>query len=123
MSLLASLRTQYTRRPIALPAVLLALWLAFSLGWRSLAMPDEGRYSLIALDMALQNQWLEPLLNGLPFFHKPPLFYWINAIAFKLLGASSWAARTSSFVAGWAMGMAFYLFVRRHIGQQVAWVS
>ncbi len=123
MSLLDSLRTQYTRHPIALPAVLLALWLALSIGWRTLAMPDEGRYSLIALDMALQNQWLEPLLNGLPFFHKPPLFYWINAIAFKLLGASSWAARTSSFVAGWAMGMAFYLFVRRHIGQQMAWVS
>ena len=90
--LVSFLQPRYERHPVAMPAVLLALWLCLAVGWRSLGMPDEGRYSVIALDMALHNQWLEPLLNGLPFFHKPPLFYWINGLALKLFGTSCWAA-------------------------------
>ena len=65
--LVSFLQPRYERHPVAMPAVLLALWLCLAVGWRSLGMPDEGRYSVIALDMALHNQWLEPLLNGLPF--------------------------------------------------------
>ena len=120
---LSFLQPRYQRYPVALPGVLLALWLCLAVGWRSLGMPDEGRYSLIALDMALHNQWLEPLLNGLPFFHKPPLFYWINGIAFKLFGTSCWAARTSSVLSGWLGGMGLYLFVRQYLSYRLALVS
>ena len=121
--LVSFLQPRYERHPVAMPAVLLALWLCLAVGWRSLGMPDEGRYSVIALDMALHNQWLEPLLNGLPFFHKPPLFYWINGLALKLFGTSCWAARTSSVLIGWMGGMGLYLFVRQHISHKLAWVS
>lgn len=109
------------RHPLNFPALLLALWLLLTAGWRPLAVPDEGRYAGIALDMARSGDWAVPLLNGLPFFHKPPLFYWITALVLKLAGPTLWAARTASLLGAWMMGMGLYLFIRRHAGQPQAW--
>ena len=55
------------------------LWLGFTLGLRRLALPDEGRYVGVAWEMLRSGNWLVPTLDGLPFFHKPPLFYWLTA--------------------------------------------
>ena len=43
--------------------------------------------------MLLSGDWLVPRLNGLPFFHKPPLLHWLQAAAMALLGPSAWAGR------------------------------
>ncbi len=114
------LRSCWQRRPVAFPAFALAAWLLLSVGWRPLALPDEGRYASIALDMAQSGQWTVPLLNGLPFFHKPPLFYWISGAALKVFGADPWAARMGSVVGAWLMGMGLYLFLRRYASGSLA---
>jgi 4-amino-4-deoxy-L-arabinose transferase-like glycosyltransferase len=64
------------------PALLLALavWIACTAGLRPLLLPDEGRYASVALEM-LHGDPLVPTLDGLPFFHKPPLFYWLDLVA------------------------------------------
>ncbi|MGA9993178.1 MAG: hypothetical protein WBP86_12700, partial [Thiobacillaceae bacterium] len=73
---------------------LLALaWLALTLGVRPLALPDEGRYVSVAWEMLTSGNWLYPTLDGLPFFHKPPLFYWITAGSLSLFGTHEWASR------------------------------
>lgn len=116
--MLSALRTRWhllaDRYPLALPALVLALWLLATASWRPLAMPDEGRYGSIALEMALSGHWGVPLLDGLPFFHKPPLFYWITAAALDMFGPHPWAARSASLLAAWLMGMSLFLFVRHH---------
>lgn len=53
---------------------------------RPLAVPDEGRYADIGRWMVLSGDWLTPRLNGLPFFHKPPLTHWLQAISISVLG-------------------------------------
>ncbi|MCY7308412.1 MAG: glycosyltransferase family 39 protein, partial [Rhodoferax sp.] len=63
----------------------LAVWLLATLGWRALSLPDEGRYANVAREM-LGADWLVPTLNGLPFFHKPPLLYWIDMAAMQVFG-------------------------------------
>ena len=70
----------------------LALWLLASIAWRPLLLPDEGRYAGVAWEM-LVGDGLTPTLDGLPFFHKPPLSYWVAMGAMKLFGAQPWAAR------------------------------
>ncbi|MCW5590410.1 MAG: glycosyltransferase family 39 protein [Legionellales bacterium] len=60
---------------------------------RPLDNPDEGRYSNIPLHMALYNQYVTPRVNGLPFLDKPPFFFWVEAIAIKLLGSKIWVFR------------------------------
>ena len=70
-------------------------WLALTAWIRPLTAPDEGRYVGVALSMLHSGDWLVPRLDGLPFFHKPPLFYWISATAIAAATAATryWAPR------------------------------
>ncbi len=60
---------------------------------RPLAVPDEGRYGEIGRWMLQSGDWLTPRLNGIPFFHKPPYLYWLEASAMAVLGVHAWALR------------------------------
>jgi 4-amino-4-deoxy-L-arabinose transferase-like glycosyltransferase len=112
------------RRPGAVPALLLAaIWLAATLWIRPLALPDEGRYAGVAWEMLRSGDWLVPTLDGLPYFHKPPLFYWITAAAMSLFGTTEWAARIAPFAGGLAACSALYCFASRWAGQAVARIS
>ena len=104
-----------SRRVLAL----LALWLLATLGLRSLLLPDEGRYVGVARDM-LYGDGLVPLLNGLPFFHKPPLMYWLDMAAMAVLGVNQFSARFAPFAGAWLMGAALFFAVRRWHGPRAA---
>ena len=99
---------------------LCALWFGFSAGIRPLSFPDEGRYIGVAWEMLTSGNWRVPTLDGMPFFHKPPLFYWITALGLKLFGANEWAGRLAPLLAGLTAAMALHFFVRRHVNQQTA---
>lgn len=61
--------------------------------FRPLALPDEGRYAEIGRWMVVSGDWLIPRLNGIAFFHKPPLLYWLEGGVIALTGAKIWAVR------------------------------
>ena len=104
----------WQRTPVLLAS--LAAWLALTAGLRPLLLPDEGRYASVAFEM-LHGDALVPTLDGLPFFHKPPLFYWLDIAAMHVLGASPFTARIGSLVGAWVLGAAVFGFVRaRHGG-------
>ncbi len=73
--------------------MLLPLFLLVLAALRPLALPDEGRYAEVGRWMAVSGDWLTPRLDGIPFFHKPPLLYWLEAAAMSVLGATPWVAR------------------------------
>jgi len=111
--------------PVPLPAVagwgLLALaWLASTAGLRPLGLPDEGRYVGVAYEMLRSGDWLTPTLDGLPFFHKPPLFYWITAASLALFGHHEWAARAAPLLGAAAGTLALLWFAWRWSGRRVA---
>jgi 4-amino-4-deoxy-L-arabinose transferase-like glycosyltransferase len=72
---------------------LLPLLLLVLAGLRPLAIPDEGRYAEVGRWMWMTGDWLTPRVDGIPFFHKPPLLYWLEAASMAVLGATPWAAR------------------------------
>lgn len=74
---------------------LATLWLLLLLmaALRPLAVPDEGRYGEIGRWMLQSGDWLTPRLNGLPFFHKPPFLYWLQALALATFGVNEVALR------------------------------
>ena len=90
------------------------LFVIASAGLRPLTLPDEGRYIDVSWEILNSGNWLVPTLDGMPFFHKPPLFYWITASAFKLFGVNVWAGRLASMFSAIATIIAIHLFVRKH---------
>ena len=79
--------------------VLAILWFS-GLPARHLADPDEGRYAEIPLRMLLTGDWINPRLNGLKYFEKPPLQYWATATAYTLFGASEATSRLWTSLTG-----------------------
>jgi 4-amino-4-deoxy-L-arabinose transferase-like glycosyltransferase len=81
------------RRALAALIVVFALvWFA-GIDYRALIHPDEGRYAEIPREMVVTGDWLTPRLNGLKYFEKPPLQYWMTAAAYEAFGVHPWTAR------------------------------
>ena len=77
---------------IGLACLFLAIWFG-ALDSRELFHPDEGRYAAIPHEMLASGDWITPRLNGLKYFEKPALQYWITAATFWVLGEQEWTAR------------------------------
>ena len=81
------------RRPLVISIALLGLALWVLAWFRPLALPDEGRYGDVGRFMMISGDWLAPRLDGIPFFHKPPLLHWLQAAALSLAGVHPWVSR------------------------------
>ena len=67
--------------------ILLAIPLFFLAPFfRDLLIPDEPRYTEIAMDMAKTGNWFVPHYQSELYSEKPPLFFWLLAASAKLLG-------------------------------------
>ena len=106
---------------LALIVAGLGLVLAVLAWLRPLALPDEGRYGDVGRFMMRSGDWLAPRLDGIPFFHKPPLLHWLQAATLSVAGVHPWVSR-------WVpMGHALLMLgvmawaTRRCLGQAVAW--
>ncbi len=66
------------------------------LGARPFIIPDEVRYAEIAREMAESGDWVVPRLNGIRYFEKPPLGYWLTALSMKTFGYNAFSARLPS---------------------------
>ncbi|CAN5404042.1 glycosyltransferase family 39 protein [soil metagenome] len=109
-------RADATSATVFWPMLAVLAWFSFSMAWRGLAPPDEGRYIGVAYEMLRSGDWVVPTLDGLPFFHKPPLFYWIAATSLHVFGLHDWAGRVPSLIGASAAAFALYAFTRRWSG-------
>src|SRR6185369_1888501 len=80
-------------------AALAILWFV-NLDSRRLIHPDEGRYAEIAREMVASGDWVTPRLNDLKYFEKPPVQYWVTALAYEAFGVHEWTARLWPALAG-----------------------
>ncbi len=66
--------------------------LYFGFTWaRPLSNPDEGRYVEIPREMVASGDWITPRLNGVVYYYKPPLFYWLVASSIKVADSTATA--------------------------------
>ncbi|HUG60090.1 MAG TPA: glycosyltransferase family 39 protein, partial [Candidimonas sp.] len=107
----------------ALVSIVVFVWLAATTGLYPLLLPDEGRYVGIAWNMLSVGQYAVPRLDGLPFFHKPPLFYWLTALSLNVFGVNEWAARLSSVLSATLMAAVLFWFLKHYVNQRVAIVA
>lgn len=65
----------------------------------SLLESTEARYGEIAREMLTSGNFLEPTLNGILHFHKPPLPYWCMAAGMAVFGVNDFGVRFFGIVA------------------------
>jgi 4-amino-4-deoxy-L-arabinose transferase-like glycosyltransferase len=115
-------------RPSRLPGtswrtdlVLLALIFGTLLGWRlgsaPLINPDEPRYAEVPREMLASGDWVTPRLDGVPYFEKPPLMYWVVAALEKTLGDGEWSVRLAPALFALAGVLMTYAAARRIYGR------
>jgi 4-amino-4-deoxy-L-arabinose transferase-like glycosyltransferase len=88
---------------------------------RPLWEPDEGRYAEIPREMLATGDWLTPRLNGVLYFEKPPLQYWLSAISMKLFGMNGAAARLPLALASGLMIWAAWRLAKRLGARDPLW--
>src|SRR5210317_207834 len=108
-----------------LPVLLLLIFLSFfaHLGSVPLFDADEGAYSEVTREMLENQDFTSILLNGMPFPHKPPLFYWAQAASIKILGLNEFGLRLPSAIAALLWAAAIFLFTRRFFDTRSAWYA
>ena len=106
----------------ALAALLACVALLPLLGRRLLGDWDEGIYAEVAREM-LHGSWIIPHWNGHLWFEKPPLDFWLTALAYKLFGVSEFSARIVSAGSGIALIALLHGWLLRRRDGLTAWLS
>jgi len=70
------------------------------LGGPPLTESSDGRYATVSRDMAEHDHWLAPRLGADLHLTKPPLTYWTQAACIRVFGATDFAVRMPSAIAG-----------------------
>lgn len=77
---------------------------------------DEARFAEASREMIQRGDWAVPWFNNQPRYDKPPLIYWLQIAAYKLMGETEFAARLPSVLAAALTAAATYGFGRRMRG-------
>ena len=104
-------RSPQVARFLPLLWILLLSWLVFfnQLGSTGLLDETEPLFAEAARQMQVTGDWITPFFNGVTRFDKPPLIYWLMAIAYETIGVNEWAARLPSAISGTLLiGFCFY---------------
>ncbi|HAX77717.1 MAG TPA: glycosyltransferase, partial [Cyanobacteria bacterium UBA11372] len=95
--------------------VLLIGLVAFFWNLGSIGLIDETEplFAEAARQMTETGDWIVPFFNGKTRFDKPPLVYWLMAIAYKIIGVNEWAVRLPSAIAALGLTALGFYTLRR----------
>ena len=99
-------------------ALIVLAWLILHIGCLftpGLLDDVDSVYIEIAREMLLRRDYVTPYIDGIRFFDKPPLMYWLAAGSMRLFGPHDWAARLplalltlALFLATYALGLRLF---------------
>jgi 4-amino-4-deoxy-L-arabinose transferase-like glycosyltransferase len=85
---------------------------------------DEINFAESAREMIVTGDYSKVQINFNPFWEKPPLFIWIQAISMKVFGINEFAARLPNAIFGILTMILIYTFAKKLFKGHVAhwWV-
>lgn len=102
-----------------MPEIVLAIIIAFFLGWQighvDIQFWDEATNLGVMVESAQSNDWWNLKYNNDYFWEKPPLFYWIGIILYKIFTPDTYhfavlvRALTAAFASLLLVGVYYYL--------------
>lgn len=81
---------------------------------------DAAKYALIAKTMLKTGNFLIPQLGDEFYFKKPPFFFWLIALCFKIFGISEFSARLPSALFATIDAILIYIIGRNFSGSKTA---
>lgn len=78
----------------------------------------DSVYIEIAREMLQRHDYVTPTIDGIRFFDKPPLMYWMAAGSMRIFGEYDWAARLPLALAVLALLFAVYGLGKRLYGER-----
>lgn len=84
---------------------------------------DEAIYAQVATEIIETNDWITLHWNGQPWFHKPPLYFWITALLFETLGPGEFSARVLSAFSGVGCVALTYVIGKRLYSRSVGVIA
>jgi 4-amino-4-deoxy-L-arabinose transferase-like glycosyltransferase len=108
---------------IAASVAIALVGLTYNFAGYPLLDPDEGRNAEVAREMAEQNDYVLPRINGLPYVDKPVLFFAAAALVMEVLGPTTLAARLPALVFTLATLGVVWWFARRRYDPRTAWTA
>ena len=85
----------------------------YKVGYRPLWEFDEAMHGQIAKEMVLNGDWITPTFDGIPFYDKPILHFWMVMLSFSLFGINEFSARFPSVILGLGGVLLVYLWASR----------
>lgn len=85
---------------------------------------DEANFAELAREMILSKNYLQPQINYLPFYEKPPLFIWLQVLSMKLFGINEFAARFPNAILGIIVMITLFLIGKKEKNERfgILWV-
>ncbi len=108
--------------------LLLALFFrGITLEYGDLIDPTETRYATIAENMLISSDWVTPRLpteNGLEaYLSKPPLHFWLTAIAYKFLGIDEWTSRLPSYLSLLLITLCLIIYSKNFLTKEAGYIA
>lgn len=97
-------------------------WLGYgwNLGRVGLIDETEPLFAEASRQMLMTGDWITPYFNGETRFDKPALIYWLQAIAYAVIGVNEWAVRLPSALAAMAVIALVFYTVQWSLSQKVS---
>jgi 4-amino-4-deoxy-L-arabinose transferase-like glycosyltransferase len=82
---------------------------------------DEVNFAEISREMILSNNYMQPQINYVPFYEKPPLFMWMQVLSMKVFGINEFAARFPNALFGIIVLCSLFIIGKRHFSERMGW--
>lgn len=79
---------------------------------------DEINFAESSREMLLTGNFFSVTVNFEPFWEKPPLFFWMQALSMKLFGVSEFAARLPNAMFGIITILTLFIIGRKHYDER-----
>lgn len=104
----------HSTRIVTIVLIAAAILFASNIGGYDLWAPDEPRFGEVAREMMITGDYLSPHVNGLPYYEKPPLLFWLMAAVSAPFGdIDAFTARIPSVAAALVTMLCTYLLAAR----------
>ncbi len=82
---------------------------------------DEINFAESAREMLLTQNYTRVQINFQPFWEKPPLFFWLQALSMRLFGMNEFSARFPNAVFGVITILTLYYLGKKHYKSSFGW--